>query len=518
MLSSPPELKVLERCQVSPPPGAVAESTLPLTFFDVGWLEAGTVERVFFYAFPVSTSHFMDSVVPSLKSSLSLILQHFYPLAGKIRLSPGSVDKYEIHYADGDSVSFTLAEHDDDFDDISGSHPRELIRLLPLVPQVPQPDDDNQGTRLLALQATVFPGRGIAVGVAVRHAACDGSSSVHFLSSWASACARPGRVGPARPVLDRSLISDPKGLYSIFSKSLAANGQVTRPLMNRAVPPGAVIGSFTLKGDHIRRLKELASSTDKAKAKAKVEEGGASFRCSTTAVSYAYAWVCLVKTRAYADDRIAHLGFAADCRARLRPPLPAAYFGNCLLACFVEMKAGELSGEDGVAAAAIAISKAIKRFIDAPMEGADEVPEKYKAVASEQLVTVAGSPKLRVYEVDFGWGKPKKVEIISIVRTGAMSVAESREEEGGMEIGLVLPKLDMDKLKAHFSIGLTLLPVTIAARYFSIPESCDILHLFVTTVAQSVLDVVPPTLSSGYPLSSSKERSKHRHHKRVSQD
>ncbi|RRT37256.1 hypothetical protein B296_00047816 [Ensete ventricosum] len=456
MLSSPPELKVLERCQVSPPPGAVAESTLPLTFFDIGWLYAESVERVFFYAFPVSTSHFMDSVVPSLKSSLSLTLQHFYPLAGKIRRTPGSVDKYEIRYADGDSVSVTLAEHDDDdFDDISGSHPRELIRLHPLVPQLPQPDDDNQGMRLLALQVTVFPGRGIAVGVAVRHVACDGSSSVRFLSSWASACPRPGRLGPAPPVLDRSLISDPKGLYSIFFKSLVANGQVTKPLMNQAVAPGAVIGSFTLKGDHIRRLKELASAT--AKAKAEAEEGGASLRFSTIVVTYAYAWVCLVKTRAYADDRIAHLGFAADCRARLRPPLPAAYFGNCLLGCFVEMKAGELTGEDGVSAAAMAISKAVQRFIDGPLEGADEVPEKYKAVASEQVFSVAGSPKLGVYEVDFGWGKPKKVEIISIARTGAMSVAESREEEGGVEIGLVLPKLDMDKLKAHFSSGLKLL-------------------------------------------------------------
>ncbi|CAL9089225.1 unnamed protein product, partial [Musa textilis] len=451
VMSSPPELKVLERCQVSPPPGAVAESALPLTFFDIGWLYAGSVERVFFYAFPVSTSQFIDSVVPSLKSSLSLALQHFYPLAGKIRRSPGSVDKYEIHYADGDSVSFTLAEHDDDFDDVSGSHPRELIRLLPLVPQLPQPDDDNQGMRLLALQVTVFPGRGIAVGVAVHHAACDGSSSVRFLSSWASACARPGQLGPAPPVLDRSLISDPTDLYSIFFKSLAANEQVTKPLINQAVPPGAVIGSFTLKGDHIRRLKELASS----KAKAKAEEGGASLRCSTTVVTYAYAWVCVVKTRAFADDRIAHFGFehfgfVTGCRARTNPPIPSNYFGNCLGICRVEAERSELVGDDGAAAAADAIWKVIKSLEEGAFRGAENWIRDVHDYAAKKALTVAGSPKLGIYDVDFGWGRPRKVELVSIERTGAMSLTESRGEKGGIEVGLALPKHEMDGFLSYF--------------------------------------------------------------------
>ncbi|RWW85594.1 hypothetical protein BHE74_00005703 [Ensete ventricosum] len=89
--------------------------------------------------------------------------------------------------------------------------------------------------------------------------------------------------------------------------------------------------------------------------------------------------------------------------------------------------------------------------------------------------------------------------------------------------------------------ALPLLPIAIAARYFSIPESCGVPHLFAApstgslfyrqnrasfslfsryerAAARPVLDAVPPTLSSGYPLSSSKERSKRGHHSRGSQD
>ncbi|CAL9051664.1 unnamed protein product [Musa banksii] len=76
---------------------SIAESTLPLTFFDLAWVNAGAVERVFFYHIPHSTSDFFDSILPDLKSSLSLALQQFYRLAGKIchpldKISPAPMD------------------------------------------------------------------------------------------------------------------------------------------------------------------------------------------------------------------------------------------------------------------------------------------------------------------------------------------------------------------------------------------------------------------------------------------
>jgi hypothetical protein len=69
-------------------------------------------------------------------------------------------------------------------------------------------------------------------------------------------------------------------------------------------------------------------------------------------------------------------------------------------------------------------------------------------------VGVAGSARFEVYGVDFGWGRPKNVEVTSIDRTGAVSMAESKGESGGVEIGLVLKKEVMEIFENLFVSGL----------------------------------------------------------------
>ncbi|KAG6477785.1 hypothetical protein ZIOFF_061216 [Zingiber officinale] len=127
---------------------------MSLAYLDLIWLHAGSIERVFFYPIAVTVSNFIDSVVPTLKSSLSTALCHFYPLAGKIRNSVASSDGYEIHYPDGDSVPFTVAKYSGDFDDLSSDHPRLFNDMLPLLPES---SIDNNDIRLLALQAMLIP-------------------------------------------------------------------------------------------------------------------------------------------------------------------------------------------------------------------------------------------------------------------------------------------------------------------------------------------------------------------------
>uniref|UniRef100_A0A0D9VG16 Anthocyanin 5-aromatic acyltransferase n=1 Tax=Leersia perrieri TaxID=77586 RepID=A0A0D9VG16_9ORYZ len=61
------------------------------------------------------------------------------------------------------------------------------------------------------------------------------------------------------------------------------------------------------------------------------------------------------------------------------------------------------------------------------------------------VFSVAGSPRFRVYDVDFGFGRPAKVEVVSVSRTSAMSVAEDRSGEGGVEVGIALPPERMER-------------------------------------------------------------------------
>nr|CAD1835995.1 unnamed protein product [Ananas comosus var. bracteatus] len=48
-------------------------------------------------------------------------------------------------------------------------------------------------------------------------------------------------------------------------------------------------------------------------------------------------------------------------------------------------------------------------------------------------------------------GPPAKVEIVSAERTGALALAESRNGDGGIEVGVVLPRREMDVFVAFFA-------------------------------------------------------------------
>ncbi|XP_020234927.1 phenolic glucoside malonyltransferase 1 [Cajanus cajan] len=71
------------------------------------------------------------------------------------------------------------------------------------------------------------------------------------------------------------------------------------------------------------------------------------------------------------------------------------------------------------------------------------------------LVCIAGSNRFGVYETDFGWGKPAKVEIASVDRAMTIGLAESKDAKGGVEVGLVLNKDVMDLFRTLFHEGLS---------------------------------------------------------------
>jgi len=71
------------------------------------------------------------------------------------------------------------------------------------------------------------------------------------------------------------------------------------------------------------------------------------------------------------------------------------------------------------------------------------------------MLSVAGSPRFRVYDLDLGFGRPEKVDIVSVAKTGAVAVAESRHSAGGMEVGVSLPRDGMDRFHKCFADAVT---------------------------------------------------------------
>ncbi|KAK1582697.1 hypothetical protein Q3G72_017413 [Acer saccharum] len=438
------------------------ESTLPLTFFDTFWLKFPPVERLFFYELTDLTHHLFDSVIlPNLKRSLSLTLLHYLPLTGKIKWPPQE-PKPAVFYSPNDGVSVTVAESNANFDRVSADDIHEALELRPLTPELVTSDDFAD---MVALQITLFPNKGFSVGVSTHHAIFDGKSSTTFIKSWAHLCKSlidedqqsPSLPPELTPSFDRTVIKDPTGAdVSFIEKWFGLDGKFSSNSRSLKVFPtirtneGFVRGTFELTREDLKKLR------NRVEEYYQVKESKNKLHLSTFVLTCAYVFVCMVKARGGDRDREVIIGLTADYRTRLEPPITSNYFGNCVVIQVSFSKAEDLMEVKGVEIAAEKLSEAIKGLEN---KGAVEALEKLfclfgKVEGGIQFLGTAGSNRFGVYETDFGWGRPKKVETVSIDRTGSVSLAESRRGHGGVEVGLVLDKNEMEAFTSFFNQGL----------------------------------------------------------------
>ncbi|CAO2165969.1 unnamed protein product [Urochloa humidicola] len=446
--SSPPRLRVHDAILVPPSPSP-PETSLPLTFFDVMWLNSPPVERLIFYRLGPDAD--VAAIISKLKVSLHEAIRAFYPLAGRLRLTPGTSNRYELHYRPGDdAVTFTVAEFDDDvdIDSLTTDDPREVAKIAPLVPPLPE------GGRVLALQATFLSARrGLAIGVTVHHAACDGSTSTHFLHTWAATCgggaAEP--APPLPPVIDRTLVPDPRGLHDIFSIALPSTDEMEFVKMSA----DQLLATFTLSTDDLRRVKDVVAGEAATR-------GVAPPRCSSLVAAFGFVWSCYLRAKGSSGAgegamTVRYLLFPVDHRSRMKPPLPDKYLGNCVGPGLATAPEGELvaAGAVGIfnacAAVASAIDEAVRGIETSSM---DAWVERILEAGAAGTLSVAGSSRFRVYELDFGFGRPAKVDIVSVARTGAVAVAESRSSAGGMEVGISLQPDGMSRFQKCYEDGI----------------------------------------------------------------
>ncbi|PIA42240.1 hypothetical protein AQUCO_02000005v1 [Aquilegia coerulea] len=449
-------VNVVEECQISPPLGSVPTTSLPPTCFDLSFLMLPPVQRLFFYELHHSKAHFMDTILPKIKHSLSITLQHFYPLAGNLTWPQESTIP-EFLYKDGDAVTLTLAESDYDFCLLSGNQQRDASAFYPLIPTF-KCTTSEKVVPLLALQVTLFPNKGICIGFSIKHVVADGRSYTHFIKSWATICRMEGDISlliDSLPTYDRSTVKHLKMKKISSNFNVMEKRGVTRDTLHdiinkrddhHTVPVDKVRATFVLVSSDIEKLKQWILSKEKEL-----------LHLSSLVVTCAYVWVCMIKAQKLTlggpdvnDEVIEYLLLPADARARLKPPLPVTYFGNCLDSAAVTAKRSDVIGEDGIACAAKLISKKIRE-----MDINDDTKEKdlsfYISLPRNHCVAISSSPKFGVYETDYGWGKPKKVEFVS---GESMTISECPNVGGGLEIGLVRNKIEMDAFASFFADSL----------------------------------------------------------------
>lgn len=482
MASKTNAVTVIQHCRVSPPPGTIAQNYVPLTYFDLLWLNFAPFSRLLFYNLNITRTDFTQNLIPSLEKSLSLALQHYFPFAGNL-VTPTTCNhdsacvsvRPSIRYLDGDSVSLTVAEYDADFMRLTGNQSRDFNELACLAPQLPQaikePSLDDACevqvlSQVLAIQVTYFPGQGICIGFTSFHAVADGSTMFDFIRAWGLISKSfPLKIGDDAPSTmlenlqlfnlpfhDRSVIEDPKDLAGIYISQMGENcSSQTPPALSPPVPAKKVRATFVLHQTDIEALKKLVSSKLPRLS-----------HLSSFTVACGYMWSCLAKAQKAMDsneeDEEEHLIVAVNCRARLDPPVPETYFGNCLTICFITTKSSHLVGEEdeGLIKAAELIGESIHKKMneDGILKGSERWYEDFKEVKTKwkrkHITGIAGSPKFYFYDINFGWGTPQKYEFVS----EKLSISGGKDAQGDIEFGLCLTENEMVAFSAIFGKGL----------------------------------------------------------------
>ncbi|KAK8716469.1 hypothetical protein V6N13_043776 [Hibiscus sabdariffa] len=445
-MAAPEIVRILETTRVAPStesPESSHDFSLPLTFFDTYWFKFPPVETLYFYQLDESTStlcYFTSTIIPKLKQSLSLTLLHYLPLAGNLRWPSGS-SKPVILYAPNDAISFTTALSEvDNFHILSGKDIHKANELHPLVPQLISSDDKAE---IISLQITLFPRQGFTIGITTNHAVIDGRTAVMFMRSWAYLCRQidddddvknPTLPPELTPSFDRSCVEDQARLDMLFLNHwLAFNGEYQDPTKRslkifkemEPVSDDIVRGTFIFTQEDIKKLREKAlSKLDATNTK--------QLHLSSFALTFAYTATCVVKSKGGDSQRQVFIDFGVDCRSRLNPPLPTTYFGDCVICFHKSAKARDFMEEDGFSFAVKTVSDLVNDIKKGVLEDAEKKMFHFflPKLPGLQLIVATGSPRFNAYGADFGLGKIMKVEMVSIDRDEAISMAECIDVDG----------------------------------------------------------------------------------------
>ena len=435
-----------------------SNTSLALTFFDIRWLRLPPVQRLFFYELSVSKSSFHSDLLPRLKRSLSLALTLF-PFAGNL-IWPESHDEPFVVRQDGDGVSLAVAESKGvDFHLVSGGFNGEFVEVEATHPLIPTLAETGERAELLSLQITLFPDAGICIGISSHHAFADGKTSTSFMRAWAHLFRSQDLPPELKPFCDKTVIEDPLKLKEAYAKAWRDldHGPNNRSLLSwklKPAPPGHVRGTFTLTNANLAKLRETIGNK-------LGDEDRNNIRLSAFCLAFAYSVVCGAVAKGI-ESGVVLLVINYDCRSRMSPALPENYFGNCIGSriCVIQ-DPKTLRSEDGLVVAVKAIAEALASLDrDGALAGAEGWAAGLIAGfagpkdGSVNMFGVAGSNRFDVYGTDFGWGRPRKVEMVSVETTGAYVFSDSRDELGGIEIGLVRERNEMEAFASLFARGL----------------------------------------------------------------
>ncbi|XBI25141.1 hypothetical protein VPH35_050120 [Triticum aestivum] len=333
---------------------------------------------------------------------------------------------------------------------LAGDEAHDILAFLSLVPELdarvlPAPVLSVQATRLSA---------GLAVGLCVHHAVADGRTVWRFMEAWSSASREGSPVtkvlGP--PHYSRDVIhhANADELAREMLKTVGPNLPEVRGQHDFSQRFLLARRTFYLGTDDIQSLRRRIDDLASAEAAAAGGDAPKLKPVSTFVALAALSWTAFVRSKGLGAGDDTYLVFLADLRSRLDPHVSEAYLGNCVRACLASCAdAADLLGQAGILRAARAVQAAVAEMEAAPLSGTDKGwMQKLMRLPFQRLTNVAASPRFRAYEAaDFGFGKPARVELVSMNHDGEMVLVGGRRD-GEVQASVSIDPAHMDAFKA----------------------------------------------------------------------
>ncbi|BFI32708.1 omega-hydroxypalmitate O-feruloyl transferase [Marchantia polymorpha subsp. ruderalis] len=373
-----------------------------------------------------------EDVSEVLKTSLAQVLDTYWPLAGRLALSPEM--KLIVNY-NNDGVCFVEAIANADLADLGdiGKPDDRLAQLLYEVPGATNILD----TPLVVVQVTKFKCGGWSLGLSMQHSMFDGIAANEFIKAWGEVA--QGKSMTISPVFDRTLLQARTPAKIEFPHHEFAEIEDLSPDNRLDTSENIVHKSFTFSPEAVDELKRRVA--------AEAEEGVEGRKCTTFEALSGLVWRARTRALQMEPRQKTRLYFAVNGREKFVPPIPAGYVGNAIVLTFCMTEAADLVDRP-LAHSVRLVQDAIRLIDDGYMRSAIDFFEMTRArPALTASVCITTWSRLPFHVTDFGWGEPVQTGPVTLPDKEVILFLSHGSQRKSINVLLGLPAPVMERFE-----------------------------------------------------------------------
>ncbi|CAN6472485.1 unnamed protein product [Victoria cruziana] len=355
-----------------------------------------------------------------IKEALSKVLVHYYPLAGRLTISPQGKLIVDCTAEGAVLVEASANCRMDVIGDLTKPQPEKLGMLVYNIPgaknvlQIPP----------MVAQVTKFKCGGFVLGLSMNHCMFDGLAAMEFVNSWGETAR--GLPLSVPPFMDRSVLKSrvpPKTENPHLEFEEIEDVSDTSKIYTEEMQ----YKSFCFDPEKLQKVK------------ARAMEDGSLKKCTTFEALSALVWRGRAKALRLKPGQRLKLLFAVDGRSRFEPSLPKGYFGNGIVLTNSVCTAGEIL-ENPLSFTVDLVQKAVNMVTDGYMRSAIDYFEMTRARPSlTATLLITTWSRLSFHTTDFGWGEPVASGPVALPEREVILFLSHGEERKSINVLLGLP-------------------------------------------------------------------------------